>query len=424
MISFPKKTWEELSGLSIAVFDGETNGFLKSVTKLHCIVSIDPRNRKVSKFIPSTIQEALDHLHTVDVIVGHNIIGFDLPVMAKLYNWKPRDNQIILDTLWMSRLYNPDLEGGHSINAWGERLGNKKLEYYPVHDPQQPLWSPESDPKVNPGWDTSVYTENMGDYCEQDVVVNVDLFNKLLDLLQNFSWRSIICEMETAVIIQRQMEHGFVFDYQAADMLHAKLMERQQELEDEVHETFLPLPKLIREVQPRVKMDGSVSSLGLKKLGDAWSDYVCPPEYTGTGYDKVYTSGCFSTIEFPEFSLGSRQQIAERLVRAGYKLTKFSAVIPAKYDRHGAMTKKEGGNNAIIDDSTLEDAVSKGIPEAKPLAEYFLITKRVGMLKDWLARAVFHEDQGVYRIHGFVNSMGAASNRMTHNTVWVLHLIE
>jgi len=45
-----------------------------------------------------------------------------------------------------------------------------------------------------------------------------------------------------------------------------------------------------------------------------------------------------------------------------------------------------------------------------------MITKRVGMLKDWLARAVFHEDQGVYRIHGFVNSMGAASNRMTHNS--------
>jgi len=68
------------------------------------------------------------------------------------------------------------------------------------------------------------------------------------------------------VIIQRQMEHGFVFDYQAADMLHAKLMERQQELEDIVHETFRPLAKIVREVQPRVKIDGTVSSVGLHLL--------------------------------------------------------------------------------------------------------------------------------------------------------------
>lgn len=399
MIPFPKKTWEELDNLSIGVFDGETNGFLKAVTKLHCIVSIDPRNRSVYRFKPYTLQACLNYLHTLHVIVGHNIIGFDLPVMKKLYGWEPLPHQIILDTLWMSRMYNPDLEGGHSINAWGERLGNKKIEYYPIHDNQQPHYAPDANPKDNPGWDTSVYTENMGIYCEQDVVVNVDLFNKLLDLLQNFSWRSIICEMETAVIIQRQMEAGFCFNYQEADMLHAKLMERQQELEDIVHTTFLPLPKLIREVQPRVKMDGTVSSVGLKKLGDTWSDYVCPPEYTGTGNDKVYTSGCFSTIEFPEFSLGSRQQIAERLVRGGYKLTKF--------------TDK---GNAIIDDSTLEDAVKAGIAEARPLAEYFMVTKRVGMLKDWLARAEWHEDQGVYRIHGFVNSMGTVTHRMSHNS--------
>jgi len=205
--------------------------------------------------------------------------------------------------------------------------------------------------------------------------------------------------MDTAIIIQRQMEHGFVFDYQAADMLHAKLMERKQELEDEVHETFKPLPKAVREVQPRVKLSGEVSSVGLKKLGDSWVDLIPPPQTVGTGTERTYSSGAFTLIEFPEFSLGSRQQIAERLVRGGYKLTKF--------------TEK---GNAIIDDSTLEDAVKAGIAEAKPLAEYFMITKREGMLRDWLARAVFNEDQGVWRIHGFVNSMGAATNRMTHNS--------
>jgi len=86
--------------------------------------------------------------------------------------------------------------GGHSLAAWGERLGNPKTEYYPVHDPQQANYDISANPEDNPGWDDAHYTKNMGDYCDQDTLVNLDLFNKLLELLVNFSWRSIICEMQ------------------------------------------------------------------------------------------------------------------------------------------------------------------------------------------------------------------------------------
>lgn len=409
MIAFPKKTFAALDGLSIGVFDSEANGFVKSAT--HTFVSwvIDARNptkRQGFQGKPNNIKKYLAYLDTFDVLCGHNIIGYDLPLYKKLYNWEPASHVILLDTLWMSRLYYPDIEGGHSLGAWGLRLGNEKTEYYPVHDPDQPSYDPSVlIGKDNKGWDTAVYTVKMDDYCEQDVCVNVDLLCKLLEMLQNYSWSSIICEMMTAVIIQRQMEHGFVFDYKSAELLHADFMEQKFNLEDEVRETFEPLPKLIKVVQPKVKKDGKVSSVGLKSLGDDWADLIVVPEYTREeiegqlGVHPVYSSGSYSLIEWPEFSLGSRQQIAERLTRAGYKLTKF--------------TDK---GNPIIDDGTLSDAVAAGIPEAKPLAEYFLITKREGMVKDWLARAEWHEDQGVYRIHGFVNSLGAATNRMTHNS--------
>ena len=68
----------------------------------------------------------------------------------------------------------------------------------------------------------------------------------------------------------------------------------------------------------------------------------------------------------------------------------------------------------MINDAVLQVAADAGIPEAKPLAEYFMITKREGMLKSWLEKARWHEDQGVYRIHGYVNSLGAGTHRMTH----------
>jgi len=405
--------WKEIERKRIGVFDTETDGLLESMTTMHCATVIDAHTKSVVSTQDS--QELLDELDKYDVLAGHNIIGFDLTMLFQQYGWKPRPEVIILDTLWMSRMYHPDLEGGHSLGSWGVRLGNPKEEYYPVLDPDQPVYDPEilasklaaeqqgKSFKFEPCWTGSIYTERMGKYCDQDVSVNVDVLWKLIGLLKNFSWQSIKCEMDTAVIIQRQMQHGFVFNYQEAEKLHARLVSRVIELEEEVHSTFKPLPKLVREVQPKLKKDGSVSSVGLSKLPD-WETSVYPPEYTEVDVGELvperrYTSGSFSLIEWPEFSLGSRQQIAERLLKANYELT-----------------KKTDKGNYIIDDVVLQEAADAGVPEAKPLAEYFLIQKREAMVKDWIAKARWHQGQGVWRIHGYVNSLGAASSRMTHSS--------
>ena len=171
-------------------------------------------------------------------------------------------------------------------------------------------------------------------------------------------------------------------------------------MEEDVHRTLVPIPKFVREVQPVVKKDGTLSSVGAKSLGDSWASVLPVPEYTDEfGEERKYTSGSFSLIKWEEFSLGSRQQIAERLQRAGYKLTK--------------VTEK---GNYIIDDVVLQEAADAGIPEAKPLAEYFMVQKVEAMVKNWIGAAVYHKDQGVWRIHGYVNSMGANTNRMTHSS--------
>lgn len=412
----------EIKGKSIAVFDTEANGLLKTVKEMIC-ASVFSANGKQGAYYGNSgnwVEAFLRALDSYDILVGHNLIGYDLPMLKMLYGWEPAEHVIILDTMWLSRMYHPDIEGGHSLGAWGERLGNKKQDYRPIDDPEQPHYNPNAGPKDDPGWEQAIYSETMASYCHQDVDVNVDVFWKLMELLKNYSWKSIICEMETAKLIQRQMDHGFVFDKEQAEVLHAKLVERKIELEDEVQRTFLPLPKLVREIQPKVKADDTISSVGLKKLVD-WETVIPVPEHTRTvemvpysvecefsgdviwkerKVTKVeYHSGSFSLIEWPEFSLGSRQQIAERLTLAGYKLTK----------------KTEKGN-AIIDDVVLQEAAEAGIPEAKPLAEYFLITKREGMVRDWINRAEWHEDQGVWRIHGYVNSLGAATNRMAHSS--------
>jgi hypothetical protein len=385
------------------------------------------------EFTTANVEQLTDHLDQYEVLVGHNIIGFDLPMLYRKFGWKPKPTVMIVDTLWLSRMYHPDIEGGHSLGSWGERLNNPKTEYYPVMDPEQPVYDSKytlDQAMKDPRWKGSIRTHRMTKYCDQDVAVNVDVFWKLVELLKNFSWRSIECEMVTALIIQRQMDHGFVFHKEQAEVFHAKLVERVIELEDEVHRTFMPIAKFVRVVQPTVKQDGTLSSVRVKCLGDNWASIVPVPKHTvketkargfikcdpedfgafqnddGTWYCEIskaeheieYHSGSFSLIKWEEFSLGSRQQIAERLQRSGYKLTK--------------VTEK---GNFIIDDVVLQEAADAGIPEAKPLAEYFMVQKVEAMVKNWISAAVWHKDQGVWRIHGYVNSMGANTNRMTHS---------
>ena len=101
-----------MSQSQMLVFDIETNGLLHSVSDIHCIAIYD--NQKEETFVFNNqgdqppITEALDWLSSADVIVGHNIIGYDLPVIRKLYPYFKTEAQVI-DTLVLSRMYHPNM---------------------------------------------------------------------------------------------------------------------------------------------------------------------------------------------------------------------------------------------------------------------------------------------------------------------------
>ena len=158
------------------VFDIETNGLLHDVYEIHCIAIYDSTKEESFVFNDrggscQPITEALHWLTSADVIAGHNIIGYDLPVLRKVYPWFEYNGDV-LDTLVLSRLYHPNLMeidkrrnvprmpmqlyGRHSLEAYGYRLGEYKGEYGKTSDWKQ--WSQE-----------------MQDYCEQDVKVTTKL---------------------------------------------------------------------------------------------------------------------------------------------------------------------------------------------------------------------------------------------------------
>jgi len=219
-----------------------------------CGIHISGEKRERVLLNPMQLEQ---HIHGTQTIVGHNIVNFDAPKIKELWHlsidgWKLRD------TLLMSRLWNPRLSGGHSLGAWGERLGYAKGDFT--------------------DYDGGL-SEEMISYCKRDVSLTVKLEEYLTTALKKdgFSDESIQLEHEVALITSQQEINGFKLDIGRANELLTNLMERMNALEREVQEVFPPL------VEERVS----------EKTGKKLKDRV--------------------TV----FNLGSRKQIAYRLQEKG-----------------------------------------------------------------------------------------------------------
>lgn len=144
--------------MKIAVWDIEGNNLYDYINKVWCIWVIDPIAKTKKGFKYDEIEECVTYLNEFDIHVGHNLLDFDVPALRKC-GYSLRSGIKVVDTLIMSRFMEPDLRGGHSLKAWGKRLGNEKDNY--------------GEETVN-AWDA--YSDAMYWYCLQDVEVTVDLY--------------------------------------------------------------------------------------------------------------------------------------------------------------------------------------------------------------------------------------------------------
>ena len=337
------------------IFDIETEG-LEGNT-IHCIVA-KVIGGGTYLFPPDKLQEGADLLESADVLIGHNIIGFDIPVLLKHFNLKLTKH--IEDTLVVSRLVNPVFPGGHSLENWGYYL-------YPNNAEKRKGNQPDS-------WEE--YTEEMAEYCIQDVELNAEIYYRLLKDAVNFSQESIDLEHSVAKIMKEQELHGFMLDEQKATMLSSKLQSKMATLEQQVHQTFKPKWVDDRLITPKFNKDGSLSKV--PKLTDEELIKVKATDYKP-----------FMRQKWVEFNLASRKQIGEYLIDFGWKPKKFTPT-----------------GQPIVDETTLERV--KGIPEATLIAEFMMLQKRVAQVSSWLELA----KDG--RVHGFVIPNGAITGRMTH----------
>ena len=269
------------------------------------------------------------YINNATEIVAHNGIFFDFPVLKRIWGITVKKSQVV-DTLVLSRLYNPSLEDGHSLAAWGQRLGFAKGEFT----------------DFDSGW-----SKEMEEYCIQDTLVTKKLYEHLTQEMKNgYSKESIKLEHEVAIIIAEQERNGFKLNEVGALQLLSILKTKLDAIQVEMAIIF-----------PDKVTTGRVHKTSGKPLKD-----IIEP-----------------------FNPGSRQQIAERLTEKGWK--------PNKFTEKGSV---------IVDETTLE---SLDFPEAKTLAEYMMLQKRIAQIDSWLE--ALGKDG---RVHGRVITNGAVTGRMTH----------
>lgn len=388
-------------------------------------------------------------LEHADCRVAHNGQDFDERASQKVYPWfKPKEGSRLLDTLLLSRLIYPDIhrtgpnshklmgfeKRQHSVSAWGKRLGRAKGEYTD--------WCKARG--LDP-W--SEWRPEMQWYCDEDVEV-LDVIFKWL-MAQKPDPRSVAIEHDFAAVIRRQESRGFAFNMDKALALLAALQARETYLEAALIEAFgewwaygkaansgAGRPEKVDDDDdladdPEEQERRRQAWLSRKDWGDViiptttrrvklteFPDVVMPryspttgkrlKDYVGPPLREITQGSAYTPVKRIQFNPSSRAHVRQRLIaKYGWE--------PSKFTKGG----KDSPPQPVVDDDVLS---ALPYPEAKLLAEYYLVLKRIGMLatgkKAWLkvARETEHPNgQKTYRIHGRVNTCGAGTGRCTHS---------
>ena len=287
------------------VVDVETDGLVKDATTIHCIVAADVDTGKGYIFKQRECYTAFPVWATqVDNFIMHNGISFDAPIINKLIGETINLNSVV-DTLILSQLYNPMREGGHSLKEWGNKLSLPKQEIDSF----------------------SSFTEEMLEYCKQDINITYKLYNELKSEGRNFSSRSVKLEHAIRAAIDTQERNGFALDLPYAMTLQGKFEDESEQIEKDLQEIFEPITTIRHH----------------KRSGKRLPDHV------------------------EIFNPASRKQIAERLINKGWE-----------------PKQKTPKGNIIVDESVLAKI---DMPEAKAITRYLLLQKRASQIKSWVEAA-------------------------------------
>lgn len=309
------------------------------------------------------IRRFFDELRGTDVtFIGHNIVSYDGPHTTRLVDGFATIDRVV-DTLVLSYLYDPVMVGGHSLEAWGERLREPKGNFS----------------------DWSAYSMEMDQYCQQDVRLGKKVFKALVTRMRRMGFSELSCEIEHHIreVVDEQQRNGWYFDIPGAQSLLAQLRAEQCDLEVPIRDLFPRRLQVAGTYRRRTRKDGSEFASFSRHL----SEY---PELRFNG------DGTYSTLDWQEFNIGSPKQRVERLLELGWQPEAFT---PKGFPK-------------VDEDSLVAYASLSGKPEVAAIADWLVLQGRASMVEGWLNNVDYDD----HCMHGRVFTCGASTRRMTHNS--------
>lgn len=341
------------------IFDIETNGLYDEATELFCIAIHDVVRNETIGYGPDSIDIAIDRLANATALIGHNIIFYDLPVLKKLINFQTQAH--VIDTLVCTRLIWPkeklqEVDENYYPNVPTKLRGGASLKAWGYRF---------SNYKENFN-DFSEYSHEMLEYCKQDVNVTKELYE--LITTDSIKESALKLEHDFAAAINKQIRSGFPFNVNQCFALVDELEHRKETIEIELTTKCFPPIEHKEIVTPK----SSNKKKGIVK---------------GVPYTKTIVE---------HFNPGSRQQTVKRL-----------------QDKYGWIPEQQTEKgNPVLNDDVLEQLP---YPEAKLLAEYQLVKKRLGQIQDgsnaWLK--LLKSDN---RMHGDLITNGCITGRASHRS--------
>ena len=388
--------------MKILVSDIETNG-LDDSTKLWICGGKDLSTGEISRFDnchedPVAKAAAIKWYESADVIIGHNFIQFDAPMLNKLLKPKLIDPKKVIDTVIVSRLHNYDIptpKGAskpHSLQAWGIRLNKHKGDFH----------------------EFDKFSDEMVEYWYGDIEVTHALYEHFSSVIWNNDWKlPLRTEHDLQIELVRTKYYGFYFDKPKAEFLLNSVQQKMKALEEQFQIDFPPKLTEVNRIKYRLKKDGEE----MATVKNAKSKYGMT---TREGDDLV----CFDWIDFKP---GSPKDRIDALWDAGWNPVDRTETAKKFFMRKvgdpwgksvECMTqdfyneKKEHFDRFGF---TCSEANLGTLPEdaptgAKALAQWLTLDGRRSSLVEWIGQV--RDDS---RVHGNINNIGAWTGRCSHS---------
>lgn len=288
--------------MKVGLFDLEANGLLQEATHVHCGV-VKIKGGESRKFRPNQIKDLLSYLDSFDVLIAHNGIGYDFPLLKKLYGWVFKGKKV--DTLIMSRLLDPKRlvpfncpnkkAGPHSIEAWGWRVGRGK----PEHN------------------DWTVFSEEMLHRCSEDTEILELVYDALMREAKGGKWRNaFLLSFELFERLQQQEEYGWLVDQEHMQ----KCIRQLTKWIERIDRVIVPrLPKVI-EID-ETKKDGEYNYVRKPFLKSGEYAKSSAEFILNSGYDVHLrpVAGPFSRVVFRPTNLDSNEETKDFLLSLGWE---------------------------------------------------------------------------------------------------------